>query len=45
LIFGERPDAMTYVGAAVIIAAGLYTFARERKRRDAATLSEMPKAG
>ncbi len=45
LIFGERPDTITYVGAAIIIAAGLYTFARERKRRIAATLSEMAKAG
>ncbi|WP_425070912.1 DMT family transporter [Sagittula sp. S175] len=30
LIFGDRPDLMTYVGAAVIFAAGLYTFVRER---------------
>jgi drug/metabolite transporter (DMT)-like permease len=32
LIFGERPDALTLSGAALIIASGLYTFARERAR-------------
>ncbi len=32
-VLGERPDAMTWLGAAVIIASGLYTFARERNRR------------
>jgi len=31
LVFGERPDLMTYLGSAVIIASGLYTFLRERK--------------
>lgn len=31
LIFGDRPDAMTLTGAGVILAAGLYTFLRERK--------------
>ncbi|EBA09630.1 DMT family transporter [Sagittula stellata] len=30
LIFGDRPDMMTYVGAGIIFAAGLYTFLRER---------------
>ncbi|ALG90181.1 MULTISPECIES: DMT family transporter [Actibacterium] len=30
LAFGERPDAMTLIGSAVIIGSGLYTFARER---------------
>lgn len=30
LIFGDRPDPLTYVGAAIIFAAGLYTFLRER---------------
>ncbi|SMX41902.1 DMT family transporter [Actibacterium lipolyticum] len=30
VIFGERPDAWTLAGAAVIIGSGLYTFARER---------------
>ena len=30
-IFGESPDALTYLGSALIIASGLYTFLRERK--------------
>lgn len=31
MLFGERPDAMTLTGAAIILAAGLYTFVRERQ--------------
>lgn len=31
VVFGEWPDALTFVGAAVIIAAGLFTFYRERR--------------
>ena len=31
LIFGDRPDALTLAGAAIIIASGLYSFLRERK--------------
>ena len=31
LIFGERPDLTTLLGAGVIIASGLYTFVRERR--------------
>lgn len=31
VVFGERPDAMTLGGAALIIASGLYTFLRERR--------------
>ncbi|NVO27791.1 DMT family transporter [Donghicola sp. C2-DW-16] len=31
--FNERPDALTYVGAAIIITSGLYTLFRERKQR------------
>lgn len=30
LVFGERPDALMLLGAALIIGSGLYTFARER---------------
>ncbi|PRY26700.1 drug/metabolite transporter (DMT)-like permease [Aliiruegeria haliotis] len=30
LVFGERPDAMTFLGAGMIVGAGLYTLARER---------------
>lgn len=32
-VFGERPDLLTYLGAALIIASGLYTLARERRLR------------
>lgn len=31
LIFGERPDGLTLLGAAIILAAGLYALYRERK--------------
>lgn len=34
LIFGNFPDAWTWVGAGVIIASGLYIAARERRRRE-----------
>lgn len=40
LFFGERPDIWVFVGSAMVIASGLYTIARERKRRSAASLSE-----
>ena len=33
LVFSEVPDAWTFVGAAIIIASGLYTAHRERVRR------------
>ena len=33
LIFGNFPDALTWVGALIIIASGLYIAMRERKRR------------
>jgi drug/metabolite transporter (DMT)-like permease len=35
LVFGERPDALTLVGAGLIVASGLYAFARERARKRA----------
>ncbi len=35
LVFGERPDLLTYVGAGVIVASGLYTLWREQIRRKA----------
>ncbi len=35
-VFAERPDVWTIAGSVVIIASGLYTFARERMRRAAA---------
>ncbi len=31
MIFEERPDALTLLGASIIIATGIYTFFRERK--------------
>ncbi len=31
LVFQERPDLITYLGAALIILSGLYTFLRERR--------------
>ncbi|KAA0914683.1 DMT family transporter [Aquicoccus porphyridii] len=31
LIFGEQPDALTYLGCVVTIGAGLYTFLREAR--------------
>lgn len=31
--FGERPDALTLAGAAIVIASGLYTLWRESRRR------------
>lgn len=31
VIFGERPDVTTFVGAAMIIATGLYSYLRERR--------------
>ena len=33
LVFGEVPDAVTFIGAAIIIASGVYTAHRERVRR------------
>ena len=35
LVFGEWPDRLTYLGAALIIGSGLYSFARERARKRA----------
>ncbi len=31
VVFGEQPDLLTWAGAGLIVAAGLYTFARERR--------------
>jgi len=33
LVFGNLPDIWTIVGAAIIVASGLYTAHRERVRR------------
>lgn len=35
VIFGERPDALTLLGGAVIVASGLYTILRSARRRGA----------
>ena len=32
LVFGERPDAMTLIGSAIVVAAGLYTLMSGRRR-------------
>lgn len=33
LVFGERPDAMTLLGSAIIVAGGIYTLLRNRQTR------------
>ncbi|SPF76703.1 Riboflavin transporter [Aliiroseovarius pelagivivens] len=33
LIFAERPDSWTYLGAAIVIGTGIYMFLRERQAR------------
>lgn len=33
VLFGEWPDALTFAGAALIVASGLFTLYRERRRR------------
>ncbi|MFN0115740.1 MAG: DMT family transporter [Paracoccaceae bacterium] len=38
VVLNERPDALTLAGAAIVIASGLYTFAREARRRRGAAL-------
>jgi drug/metabolite transporter (DMT)-like permease len=40
IVFGEVPDAWTIVGAAFIVASGLYTAHRERVRRSQQSLAE-----
>lgn len=39
IVFGERPDLMTLLGAALIIASGLYTVVREQRATRAARLA------
>lgn len=34
IIFGERPDLLTYLGSAIIVGSGIYTVWRERKHRE-----------
>jgi drug/metabolite transporter (DMT)-like permease len=33
LVFGERPDALTLIGAAIVVTSGLYSFWREAQLR------------
>ncbi|MFP3382729.1 DMT family transporter [Tritonibacter sp. SIMBA_163] len=43
IVFSERPDAMTLLGSALIIATGLYTFVRERRlARRSARMAAQP---
>lgn len=37
IFFGERPDTATWVGAAIIVASGLYALYRETRARDVGT--------
>lgn len=39
VFLAERPDVLTLVGAAVIVASGLYAFARERARKRASLIA------
>lgn len=39
-VFAERPDAMTLIGAAMVIGSGLYALARERARKRALSLQD-----
>lgn len=36
LVFGERPDAMTLIGSAIIVAGGIYTLLRNHQARKSA---------
>ena len=40
IFFGETPDLWTVVGAAIVIASGLYTFYRESRRNNARKLAQ-----
>jgi drug/metabolite transporter (DMT)-like permease len=42
-VFAERPDVITLSGAALIIGAGLYSFARERARKRALSITPVPR--
>lgn len=40
-VFGERPDGLTYLGAAIIVAAGLFTLWRETRRPSLARVGQV----
>lgn len=42
LFFGERPDVFVLLGAAIIIGSGLYSFYRERRRRQRIAADTVP---
>jgi drug/metabolite transporter (DMT)-like permease len=44
LVFGEYPDAISYVGMALVIAAGLYAAHREAAQNRGAKVELMPPA-
>lgn len=41
-VFGERPDALTLLGSAIIVGSGIYTVWRERKLRPALSKAATP---
>ena len=40
IAFGEMPDGWSMIGAAIVIASGIYTFYRENKRRAAERIAQ-----
>jgi drug/metabolite transporter (DMT)-like permease len=40
IVFGEIPDSWAIIGAAIVIASGIYTFYRENKRRAAERVAQ-----
>jgi drug/metabolite transporter (DMT)-like permease len=32
IVFNERPDMLTYLGASIVLATGLYTIYREQRQ-------------
>lgn len=44
IVFGEMPDGWSIVGAAIVIASGIYTFYRENKRRTAERIAQEAEA-
>lgn len=38
-VFGERPDALTLIGAAIIVGSGLYTLVRQARRKQGRSAS------